>query len=295
MASLPDFDANNAGSFALSQAHKNHATADLYEMGSVMKIFNHALAIENGLDQSAVFDVSKPEFIGAHPVADSHPHERLSFAEAFAQSSNRAAIQIARKTGLAAQKEFFAKLGFFDRIPLESGDSAMPTRPERWTRTTGLSASYGYGHAITMLHAAAGANSIVGEGIYIAPTMLALKPDQHNIRNRQTAKESTSAAMRELMGEVVREGTGRAAGGGEVDLGGKTGTANKYDPALRGYASDKKRTFFIAALPLANPTFTLMIMLDEPKNGACTDASCTAAPVARKIIDGISPLLAGRR
>ncbi|MCL2439098.1 MAG: penicillin-binding protein 2 [Alphaproteobacteria bacterium] len=289
LVSLPDFDSSSANSFALSRPHRNKVISESYEQGSVMKIFNHALAIEHGFDQKTNFDVSKAVHIGAFNVRDSHFYKRiLSFDEAFFYSSNRASIHIADAIGFAKQTEFLGKLRFFERLDFELPGLAAPIRSE-WTRTTGRTVSYGNGLAISLLHTAVAMNAIVGGGMYINPTILKRDFDTP-FTARQVMRENTSVEMKRLLGLVITDGTGRGASTSEFVSGGKTGTMQKrgsdgkYDPT-------RTMTFFAASIPLESPRYTIVVMLDEPKNGKCIGAGCTAAPTAKKMLDELTPLL----
>ncbi|MDR1009045.1 MAG: penicillin-binding protein 2 [Rickettsiales bacterium] len=288
LASLPDFDSAAAGTYSASEPHKNHATSDVYELGSIMKIFNHALAVESHYSKDKKFDVERPLYIGEHLVRDAHFHKQyLDFDEAFYYSSNRAAAQIAEELGLEKQKEFFARFNFFDRMVFELPGLAKPILSQ-WNKTTGKTVAYGNGLAITMLHAVAGVNAIVGGGMYVSPTLLK-RSDGDVLRSRQVVRDDTSEEMKRLMRLVLTEGTGRAATTSDVVAGGKTGTMFKRKNGA--YDETRTQVFFVTSLPLESPKYTMMIMLDEAVSGACNDASCTAAPTARRIIEEITPLL----
>ena len=289
LVSLPDFDSAAANSFALSRPHRNKVISESYEQGSVMKIFNHALAIENGFDQRSEFDVGKPVHIGSFVVRDSHFYKKfLNFDEAFFYSSNRAAILIADAIGFDKQTEFLGKLRFFERMDFELSGLAAPIRSE-WTKTTGRTVSYGNGLAVSLLHTAAAMSAVVGGGMYIDPTILRRGYDTP-FSSRQVLREKTSDEMRRLLGLVMTDGTGRGSSTSEFIAGGKTGTMQKRGEGGK-YDSTRTMTFFAAAIPLESPRYTIVVMLDEPQNGKCIGAGCTAAPTAKKMLDELTPLL----
>jgi len=283
LVSLPD---ENAGQ---DSASENHATGSRYEPGSVMKIFNHALAIENGYPRDRKFNVAKPFFIGSFRVRDSHPpKDVISMDEAFVFSSNVASAQIAMDLGANSQAEFFKKLGFFEPVVLELPELRRPSYPSRWTDVSTASAAYGYGVAITPLHILIAANSIVNYGMSVRPTLLKRNPDEAR-RYVQMVRFETALEMKTLMGRVVEEGTGKRAAKSKTSVMGKTGTAMKLVGGE--YSPDHLRTFFFSAFPSESPKYTMLIMLYEARNNGCFGAACTAVEVSRRIIDEIEPML----
>jgi cell division protein FtsI (penicillin-binding protein 3) len=283
LVSLPDDEG------AQGTARNNHATYDRYEIGSVMKIFNHALAIESGYPRDALFNVGQPFFIGRFQVRDSHPPKPvITMDEAFIFTSNIASAHIAGDLGAKKQSEFFQKLGFFDPVKLELPELRRPQLPPKWGPVENAVAGYGYGIALTPMHIIVAANSIVNYGMSVQPTLIKRSPDEP-LRYVQMVGFGTAKEMRELMERVVDEGTARRAKGAKAEAIGKTGTAFKNNPA-GGYLKTM-RTFFFSAFPREAPKYTMLIMLDDARNGTCAEASCTAVEASRRIIDEIEPLL----
>jgi len=116
------------------------------------------------------------------------------------------------------------------------------------------------------------------------------QPQYH--REWQISKD-TSEKMAELMRFVVTDGTGRNADVPGLGVMGKTGTADK--PAIGGYDTQRLVTSFIAAFPVWDPKYVVMITLDEPKavegtHGFAT-AGWNAAPTAGRVMSRIAPML----
>lgn len=99
--------------------------------------------------------------------------------------------------------------------------------------------------------------------------------------------------MRHLLRMVVEKGTGRQANARGYSVGGKTGTAEK--PSSNGYRDDAVVASFIADFPSDDPNYLLLVMFDEPQGNTVTHgyagAGWTAAPVARRVIERIGPIL----
>jgi cell division protein FtsI (penicillin-binding protein 3) len=92
---------------------------------------------------------------------------------------------------------------------------------------------------------------------------------------------------------VVTEGTGSSAAAPGYLVGGKTGTAEKTNG--HGYAKKALLSSFIAAFPINDPRYLVMVMIDEPKGNKRTfgyaTAGWVAAPLAGRIVKQIGPLM----
>ncbi len=289
MVSLPDFHNSEYKNVVLNSLYNNHTTLDVYESGSVMKIFNTALAIENGYPNDKIFDISKPFVIGNYKIEESHPKKRfLNMVEGFIYSSNIVMANIAKDLGIERQKEFLGKLNLLSKINFELPERGQPLLPKDWNEHTSATIGYGYGLSLSMLHIVAAINAIVNDGLFINPTII--KRDENSLlKSYQVVSPETSKAMKLLMRLVVTNGTGYMANLHNILVGGKTGTARKL---VNGkYNENKTRTFFLSVFPNDIPKYTMLIMLDEASNNGCNSAACTTVPVSAKIIDDISPIL----
>ncbi len=90
----------------------------------------------------------------------------------------------------------------------------------------------------------------------------------------------------------VEMGSGRRAEVTGFRVGGKTGTAEKV---VNGrYSSDKRFNAFIAAFPIDNPAYMVLVFVDEPKpeeGKKSATAGLNAAPVVGNIIRRAGPIL----
>ena len=289
LVSLPDFQNNDYRQTLSNSIYNNHATLDVYEVGSIMKIFNTALAIENDYPKDKIFDVSKLFKIGNYQVKDSHPKKwLLNMMEGFIYSSNIVMANIAMEIGVEKQKEFFKKLNMLKKINFELPERGQTIYPKDWNETVGASIGYGYAMSPTMLHVISAVNAIVNDGMYVEPTLI--KKDKDSLlKSVQVISPQTSDAMRKLMRLVITDGTGYMAKMKDIKVGGKTGTSYKI---INGaYDNSKTRTFFVSIFPVENPKYTMFIMLDEANNNGCNSSACTAVPVSANIIKEITSIL----
>ena len=294
LVSLPDFNPNLSipvGDSALF----NFITLGKYEPGSVFKTFNTALGLESGkVKLTDKFDATKPIVVQKRKITDFHGENRwLSVGEILTYSSNIGSVRIAERVGKDGQRQFLKNLGFFDMVQ----DFELPekTKPhvqseKNWSQITVATVSYGHGISVTPLHIITAFSALVNGGIYHTPTLI--KSDTPKISKR-VLSEHTSEQMRPLLRDVVLYGSGKKADVKGYEVGGKTGTANK---TLKGkYLKNTVTNSFLAAFPVSNPKYALLVVIDEPQGIKETfgirAAGWNAAPTSGKIIAAIAPQL----
>jgi cell division protein FtsI (penicillin-binding protein 3) len=109
--------------------------------------------------------------------------------------------------------------------------------------------------------------------------------------------------MLQIMRANVEDGTGTNADAPGLSVGGKTGTGEKFDPAIRGYSTTKQVSSFAAVFPTDGPRdaprYFVLILMDEPHGTAKTYGFSTggwvAAPAAGRVIDRIAPFVGVQR
>jgi cell division protein FtsI (penicillin-binding protein 3) len=83
---------------------------------------------------------------------------------------------------------------------------------------------------------------------------------------RQVISPETARELTTIMTAVVREGTGHNAAIPGYEVAGKTGTAQKMDPATRRYSHAPGILSFVGFAPADDPRMAMIVLLDEPKN-----------------------------
>jgi cell division protein FtsI (penicillin-binding protein 3) len=107
---------------------------------------------------------------------------------------------------------------------------------------------------------------------------------------RRVIRPETAATMRRLMEGVILNGTGKSARLDGWTAGGKTGTAQKIDPANGRYSRTKVIASFIGFAPINNPAVTILVSVDSPE-GWPHDGATVAAPVFKRIAEQVLPYL----
>ncbi|MEW9804905.1 peptidoglycan D,D-transpeptidase FtsI family protein [Mesorhizobium marinum] len=293
MASLPDYDPNNPYN-AHEKDRLNRMSAGVYEMGSTIKSFTTAMALDSGLaNLESRFDASRPLRIGRFTIKDFHGKGRvLTLPEVFIYSSNIGSAKEADMVGIEGHREFLKRLGLLDRMKTELPEVASPTEPKEWKKVHSITISFGHGMSTTPLQTAVGAAALMNGGKLIEPTFLPRTQAEADMVAEQVLKPSTVDQMRYLYRLNAEKGSGRRAEVPGFRVGGKTGTAEKV---VNGrYSSDKRFNAFLAAFPMDDPQYVVLTIIDEPKPekpGVGATAGLNAAPMLANIIRRSAVLL----
>jgi cell division protein FtsI (penicillin-binding protein 3) len=291
MTSLPNFDPHRPGQ-APADARFNRSTLGVYEMGSVFKLFNTAIALETGTSTlNSVFDATEPLAVGGFRIRDYHAENRwLTLPEILVHSSNIGSARMAMAFGGENQRKYLKKLGMLDKPQIELPEVGGPLVPNPWREINTMTISFGHGLAVTPLQVVSGISTIVNGGIRRPATIL--KQDGAPAGER-VFSQKTSEQLRRLMRLVVTEGSGKKAEVAGYFLGGKTGTSEKL---VNGrYVKNARMSTFVAAFPMQDPKYVVLVTLDEPKGTKETFGFATAgwvsAPAVGKVVTRIAPLL----
>jgi cell division protein FtsI (penicillin-binding protein 3) len=294
-ADIPDLGQNIVNGRYPITRQTNNVTNRVYELGSTFKPLTVAAALDAGTvrDLSIRYDATRPLEIAGFKISDTHPAGRwLNTPESLVHSSNVVTAQIADNLGAVRMNNMLRNMHFNGRPEIELAEKAMPIYPKKWGRLTNMTVGFGHGIAVTPLHLASAYAAIVNGGIYRPATMFKTKADSKR-SGKRVFSASTSARMRQLMRMIVVDGTGKKADAEGYRVGGKTGSAEK--PGVGGYSRNLVVATFAAAFPMDNPRYVILAMLDEPKGTEASSfqrtAGYTAAPVVRKTITRIGPLL----
>ena len=261
LISLPDYDLNQRISINDSK-YTNKVTHGVYELGSVFKTFTIAAGLENKIiNTNTVFSNLENSITCDKYTISEHDKlpKNLSVEQILVRSSNIGAVRIAQKIGIEKYKDFLNSLELFDTINFELDEVGTPI-PFKWGKCKLATSSYGHGITTTPLQLAK-AYSILGNGGYkIEPTILKKNINLNKKRDKIVSKK-TSNEINSILRKVVSldEGTANFANIEGYEIGGKTGTALKYN-------SKEKRNTFVSLFPASKPKYVLLVILDEPKS-----------------------------
>lgn len=268
----------------------NMAVTTVYEPGSVSKVITLASAIEAGVVTPAtVLQVPYSLRVADHTFTDPFGHATESYTvdEILTKSSNVGTILIAQQLGKDRVYDYLQAFGFGEptalALPNETGGQ-FP-KPEDWSGTSIATIPVGQGISVTAMQMLFAYNAIANDGIYVPPKLVGAVVDADGERRpgpserpHRVVSRATATQMREMMGRVVEEGTGKAASIEGYRVAGKTGTARKASPE-GGYVwpdgGYRHTATFAGFMPADDPTLSVLVTLDEPQQ---VYASETAAP-----------------
>ncbi len=297
---------------------RNHAVSDVYEPGSVFKLVTYSAALDlHAVTPDDIVDCQGSVMTLAGRVIhdDKGDHfGRLTVTEALEHSSNVGATKVALKVGQDRFYQYVRDFGFGSRTGAEMpGETRGLLRPvSKWSPSSIASIAIGQEVAVTPLQMVSMVSTIANGGVYLPPHVLMpgqvdgangqkpsaplhpspfkpggdlpnpLPPGAHRVLSTLTA-----AQMRKMMEGVVLFGTGKQAQLNGYSSGGKTGTAQKIDPATRTYSKTMHVASFAGIAPVNNPVIAVAVIMDNPK-GDYYGASVSApvfSEVAQQVLE----------
>lgn len=300
LVSLPDFDPNDRpapptqGDPADSPIF-NRAVQGYYELGSVMKSFAVAQALDQGdVTPDTIIDTSAPLKWGRFEIEDFRDYgSEMSVTRVMVKSSNIGTARMIQAIGAERQRAFLRRFGLLEPAQIELAEAARarPLLPEPWSELSAMTISYGHGMTTSPLALAAGYATLVNGGRLITPTLLRRDSPQDG---EQVISPQSSAQMRHILHKVVHEGTASFARIPGYAVGGKTGSADKPGPD-GAYKEDAVLATFASVFPSHDPKYVLVVTLDEAVDTTGPEprrtAGWTAVPVSAEITRRVAPLL----
>ena len=294
MASWPTFNPNAAGGSA-PEARMNRAVGALYEPGSVFKIVTLSAAIDQGITTpDEVVDCQMGAiYIAGHRIRDHHPFGLLTVSEILAHSSDVGAIKIGLRLGAPKLYDYIRAYGFGSPsgIDLPGENRGLLRRLDNWTPISIGAVSMGQEVGVTPVQMITAVSAIANGGLLYRPhVVLALRKGSEQItapepEPRRVVRVTTAATMRAMLEGVVLRGTGKLAQLDGYTTAGKTGTAQKIDPATGRYSATQLIASFVGFAPINNPAVTVLVQLDSPVGAH--EGGEVAAPAFRHIAEQV--------
>ena len=297
MASLPGYDPNRFWE-ANPRLYREWSVEDLFEPGSTFKPINLAIALEAGAIHplSTVTDTGTitvgPWSISNH---DDKANGTIDMARVLQVSSNVGMVRTMQKVPTRQYWEHLSRLGINQPpdtdLPGATAGYLKPFRRFQEDPIHGATVAFGQGISLTPLKLLQLHGAIANGGWLVQPHVTrglrggtTLAPMNPRPAKKRVFQEEVTATVRRWMESVVEEGSGRGARIAGYRIAGKTGTAQK---SSRGYyVPGAVITSFIAHLPVDQPRYVVLVVVDEPQ-GAHTYGSTVAVPVANAIIESL--------
>lgn len=302
LANYPTFDPNQPGKYSLD-SRLNRAAAAIYEMGSTFKGFTVAIGLDSGVaTPTSTFDATHPYQLGYRTIHDYHAtHKVLTLVEVFQHSSNIGTARLAEAIGPQRLSRYFEAFGLTRPAKVELLESARPLTPRVWDEDAVASTSFGHGMNVSPLALTRAYVGLVNGGTLVPLTIKKLPPGA-KVEGPRIVSERTSETLLQIMRANVTGGSGKSANIPGYNVGGKTGTGDKFDPVAKRYSTTKQVSSFAAVFPtdgpVSDPRYFILILMDEPQKdatGADPTGGIVAAPVVGKVVERIAPFLGVKR
>jgi cell division protein FtsI (penicillin-binding protein 3) len=293
LANRPNFNPNIRKEIR-NETLKNRAVSDVYEPGSTFKLVTISAALEEKLTEpTEMFDCQMGSIvINGMRIRDSKPHGVLSVTDVLAESSDVGAIKIALRLGEDRFYRYIRAYGFGQQTGIElPGETRGLTKPvSRWSKVSIAAISMGQEIGISPLQLTGMISTFANDGVYVPPRIVMATTQPENVpqtvafhpqEGRRVISAFTAAEMRQMMQAVVLHGTGRKAALEGYAAAGKTGTAQKVDPATGTYSRTKYVGSFAGFAPINNPAVTVAVILDSAVG--LHQGGQVAAPVFQRV------------
>jgi cell division protein FtsI (penicillin-binding protein 3) len=302
LANWPKFNPNAANE-STPEARMNRAVTALYEPGSTFKLITLAAAFDQGITQpTEVFDCENGAvYVAGHRIRDHKPFGLLNVAEILAQSSDVGAIKIALRLGAPKFYDYLRAFGFGQTtgVDLPGESKGLLRRLENWSAISIGSISMGQEVGVTPIQLISAVSAIANGGMLYKPHVIAeLRRGEKALpaegvlapaEPKRVIRPETAATLRRLMEGVILNGTGPLARLDGWTAAGKTGSAQKIDPATGRYSATQLIASFTGFAPISNPAVTILVSLDSPVGEH--EGGQVAAPVFKRIAEQVLPYL----
>ncbi len=303
MANSPSFDPSNYGGVKDYRNFGNAGISEPYEPGSVIK----ALTMGMGLNEGVIEPNSTYNNTGSTKVGDRTIKNvlnvlmgQVTMTQVLEFSYNTGAVHVLRQLGdgeinASARKklyQYFTDHYFFGRntgVDLSGESPGSIIKPSNVDNSDGgevryANMTFGQGMTATLLQVANAFASAVNGGVYYKPQIVAgyLKDDeieskQPEILKPDVVNDSSSEKLRKMLASARASFLGKGDKPGYT-VGGKTGTAEVFDPSTGTYSTTQTIGSYVGFGGRTKPEYVIMVRVDDSKIGGFA-GSMAAAPI----------------
>jgi cell division protein FtsI (penicillin-binding protein 3) len=278
MAIRPTFNPNTFLDVPSRDHWRNRAVTDPFEPGSTFKVILAAAALEEGVvkPEDQIYAENGAITIARTTIHDWKKYGWLSFGEVLQNSSNVGTIKVGLMLGRERYHRYMSAFGFGapTGVGLAGESRGLLRDPKRWSALSLPTMSIGQEISVTALQMVAAFGAIANGGTLMQPRLVKATFDAAGRESRrvpptavrQVVSPETARTLGQMLTRVVDQGTGHLAAIPGYAVGGKTGTAQKLDPATRRYSRAPGVLSFVGFAPVDDPRFVMLVMIDEPRN-----------------------------
>ncbi len=290
LVTVPSYDPNEFWQYD-SELFRGWYSQDLFEPGSTFKPINLALALEEKVIQKdgVVEDIGKIN-VGGWTLSnwDKKGNGYIDYPKVLQVSSNVGMVKIMQNLDPTIYWDWLKNLGINKNLETDLFESTAGQlkRKDLFVKQSIEPAvtSFGKGFSISplkllQLHAA-----LANGGFEVTPHVTSTFKERFDKNpKKQFFSQEVSKTILEWMESVVDKGSGSGVKIEGYRIAGKTGTSQK---ALNGSYTSKKVCSFVATLPVNDPKYVVLVVVDEPSKSYAY-GSTVAVPVAKEIIESL--------
>lgn len=298
MSCLPSFNLNEIPRndiTVLQSMTKNSTVVDVYEPGSTFKLITLAAALNEGLTHT-----EERFYCGGRTTVDGETikcwksvgHGSQTLVEGFKNSCNCVFVNLALRLGINKYYEYLNLFGLGQKTGVDiASESSGIIMPKEQVRTVDL-ARIGFGHAIAVTQLQmASVYAKITTGYNITPHIMKsietedrVLYDAKNTKSELNLSPDTIATINNMLANNINSDGNYTFVAG-YDVGGKTGTAQKYGENGQ-IAVGKYISSFIGTYPANNPEYVLIVCVNEPSAGAYY-GGVVAKPIGERVLASI--------
>ena len=296
IVTLPRFDLNNIprqDTDLLNTLTRSFIINDTYEPGSTFKTIVAAIALDLG-----VATINTPYYCPGYRIVDgvrTNCHKKTghgpqTLTTGFINSCNCVFMQVVSDIGMENFYEYVEKFHFDSTLGIDYPGEASAIIIDKDLAITNdfLRMGFGQSIAITGLQLACAISSVCTDGYIKRPYFVKsiYNNDGEVVYKNQTTKlnqvvkQSVIKDMQYIMEQVVLRGGGKASKIEGHTVGGKTGTAQKYENGK--ISTGNYIGSYICASPIEDPKYVVLVIIDEPRSSIY--GNIVATPVAGEIL-----------
>lgn len=275
MATYPTYDPHNPTGGNLGSM-RMRAITDSYEPGSTFKIITAAAAIEENLvkEEDKFNGYGGAMQFRSFVIRDVHGIGLVTFREAMEHSSN---IIMSNVANMIPDYTFYKYLrdfgyGIKSGIDFPGEVQGKLPKPEDYNAASKRYMGFGYGLSATPLQITNSYATIANKGVMMKPFLVkSIKDLSGNVVYdskpevvRRVISENTALRLNDMLKGVVNKGTGKSVRVDNLQVCGKTGTAQQL---VNGqYSKSNYTASFAGFFPAENPKVAMIVILDKPRS-----------------------------
>ncbi|XZI41277.1 stage V sporulation protein D [Clostridium perfringens] len=313
MVNKPGFNPNNPyegsesfkgkdESAKLQNMWRNTIVSDSFEPGSIFKIITSIAAIEENIaGKDEVYYCDGSLNVAGKNIKCWKPggHGVQNFNQTLENSCNVAFMEMGAKLGAEKLNEYIKLFGFGTQsgIDLPGEATGIVKNVEDISAVDLATISFGQTNTMNGIQFMTALNAVANGGDLIQPHIM--KELSHKDDNgtkiidevfvpkiqENIVDEKSTMRVKEALESTVSNGSSKDAGIEGIKVAGKTGTAEKVDPETGTYGAGYIASFAGFA-PYDNPQVSLIVIIDNPKNGEHF-GGIVAAPFAGELFNNI--------